>query len=152
VDLARGRGRGRDRFPDLEKGREMNAAPIPWRRYQPEGDIYIKLALQYGKDWADKAAAAALANDGEELTRVIADARSAAGITKPEQEADGTFGNFVDQLATDPLGAPIASAQGILANTLESLYRNPLVLIAVIAALFFAFGGADLIRKKIASA
>jgi putative Ca2+/H+ antiporter (TMEM165/GDT1 family) len=110
------------------------------QRYQAGGDIYASLQSQYGTSAADSVAAAAQSGDETQVNAAIVQAKYGA----PLNTSTGSI--LANQLATDPLAAPLASANNVLGNTLLSFLKNPLVLIAVAAGLFFFFGGGELIR------
>jgi len=59
-----------------------------------------------------------------------------------------TLSIFTNQILTDPLEAPLDSANSLLGNTLADLIKSPLVLIAGAVAIFFALGGLALIKRK----
>lgn len=128
----------------------MDAATID--RYQPGGDIYATVLKQYGQTWADNIAAAARTGDQSgEVAAAIANARTAAGITKGPQDTS-TLHAFVNLISTDPLGAPLAGLNNLVGNTFFSFLKNPWVLGALAVAAFFLLGGADYLRRKIAKA
>jgi hypothetical protein len=128
----------------------MNAEPIPFERYQPGGDIFDTLWAQYGAETAYAAAAAALDDDGPELSRIIRDARSRAGFTRGEQTATGTLGNLWEQLTTDPLAAPLESANNQIGKAVLNVLKNPWVLLALAGVVFYLVGGFDWIKRKVA--
>jgi hypothetical protein len=112
------------------------------QRYQPGGDIYATLAGQYGYGPADVIAAAATTGDETQINAALV--RVKYGSDLPTS----TVAILGNQLATDPLAAPFESANNILGNTFASLFKNPWVLAAVAAGLFFGFGGFKLFRSK----
>ncbi|MEI6194344.1 MAG: hypothetical protein WCS42_08440 [Verrucomicrobiota bacterium] len=65
-----------------------------------------------------------------------------------------TWAIFGNQLATDPLAAPLASAENIANNTLLSFLKNPTVLVILFLAvgipLFVWLGGMELIKGSLA--
>ena len=114
-------------------------------RYQQGGDIYQKLASQYGTSGADKIAQAALSGDESQINVALTDVKYGAPLPT------STAGIFAEQLATDPLGAPLASVEKATSNTLLDFLKSPAVLSVIGAAAFFALGGADYLRRKLAS-
>jgi hypothetical protein len=62
---------------------------------------------------------------------------------------DSTPSIFFNQLATDPLAAPLEDANTALQNTFFSFLKNPWVLVAGTALLFFLLGGGTWIRNKL---
>lgn len=104
------------------------------------GDIYVKLLAQYGTQGANAIATAAQSGDEAAINQALTQVKY--GDPLPTSTA-AIFGN---QIATDPLGAPLASANNVLGNTFLSFLKNPWVLTVGVLFLFFFFGGADLIR------
>ena len=81
--------------------------------------------------------------------KAAADAQLQAAIDAERNQTplnDSTWSIFGNQLATDPLGAPIESLNGQIGKVLGDLFKNPLVLGAIALGLFFFFGGADVVR------
>ena len=127
----------------------MDATTI--KRYQPpDGDIYATLVKQYGQASADSIAAAAATGDNNgEVNTAIANARTAAGLTKGQQD-DSTLDAFGNQLATDPFGAPLGFLENIVGNTFLSFLKNPWVTALAVGILFFALGGWAVLKKQLA--
>lgn len=77
------------------------------RRYQPGGDLYTTLATTQGTAAANSVASAAATGQRESVTNAMANIRNtqATGSTS-------TFTNFMQQITSDPLQAPIAAAMG----------------------------------------
>jgi hypothetical protein len=117
---------------------------IPLSRYAPGGDIYATFANQYGTGAADKIYQAAQTGDRAQLSDAIANANG-DGAAQDESTADA----FFQQITTDPLAAPLGSANNLLANSVLSVLKNPWVLATILAVLFFVFDGADLIRALV---
>ena len=113
------------------------------QRYQAGGDIYAQLAAQYGIPGADAVAAAALTGDETQVNAAL------TGVKNGQPLNTSTWSIFGNQLATDPLAAPLASANNILGNSFLSFLKNPMVLLAVAGVAFFALGGAGWIRKHL---
>ena len=123
----------------------MDAATIA--RYQTGGDIYATLLAQYGQASADSIAAAARTGDSNgEVSTAIANARTAAGITKGEQD-DSVLDAFGNQIVTNPLGAPLDSLNKVVGNTFLSFLKNPWVIALILGILFFALGGWAVLKK-----
>ena len=121
-------------------------------RYQAGGDIYAAIAAAHGVGAADAIATAALSGDETQINTVYATYMTAAGnAVTPSPLADTSILNALgNQLATNPLGAPLASLNTMLSNTFGSLFKNPAVLVVgVVVLFFFVFDGANLIRRKI---
>jgi hypothetical protein len=118
--------------------------PATLQRYAPGGDIYGRIVSTYGPDAANRLYQAAQTGDenGEvnaELTRIK--------FGKPLN--DSTASLFVEQVTTDPLAAPLASANSQIQNAALSFLRSPWVLLLIAAWLFFQFGGAQWAQKKL---
>jgi hypothetical protein len=101
-------------------------------RYAPGGDIYQELASQYGPAAADRVYRAA--RDGGDIATVLGDIRN-PGIGG----STSTTSILLDQLATNPLGAPLESVNRTLGNTVWSFLKAPwvLLLLVVLALLYF---------------
>ena len=122
----------------------MEAATI--QRYQPGGDISATLVSEYGQASADSIAAAATGDNNGEVNTAIANARTAAGITKGEQD-DSVLDAFGHQIVTNPLGAPLDSLNKVVGNTFLSFLKNPWVIALILGILFFALGGWAVLKK-----
>lgn len=57
---------------------------------------------------------------------------------------------FGEQLATDPLGAPLEAANRTLGNTFLSFLKSPWVLLTLGLVLFFALGGFSFLKRQLA--
>ena len=108
------------------------------QRYQPGGDIYAGLVARYGQNTADAAARAALSGDETQIN---------AAITGTPLDTS-TLTIFGNQIATDPLAAPFASANNLLGNTVFSFLKNPWVVVAVVVIVFGAMGGFGWLGRK----
>ena len=113
-------------------------------RYQSGGDIYASLAATYGASAADTIAAAATTGDETQVNAAITQAKYGNPLDT------STASILANQLETDPLGAPLASANNVLSNTLLSFLKSPAVLFTIALALFFYLGGLDYLRAKLA--
>ena len=109
-------------------------------RYQGGGDIYAQMESLYGASAANSIAAAASTGDETKINAAIVQAKYGTPLNA------STWSIFGNQLATDPLGAPIESLNGQIGKVLGDLFKNPLVLGALALGLFFFFGGADVLR------
>lgn len=141
----------------------MDAATIARYQASPPGDIYLLLQAQYGTASADAIAAAARTGDNNgEVVAAIANARTAAGLTPPQQD-DSTTAIFVGQVTNDPLAAPAAAAGNLLSKSLVDIGNAVkktffagagnlglwLLLGMGGVALFFYLGGGGFVRRKI---
>jgi hypothetical protein len=118
--------------------------PSTIARYQIGGDIYASLQTQYGTPAADAIAAAARTGDETNVNAAMVAAKYGSPLN------DSTWNIFADQIITDPLAAPLESANSQIGKAVLNFLKNPWVLAAVAVGLFFFFGGANLIRKQLA--
>ena len=99
-------------------------------RYAPGGDIYNEVAGQYGTDGANRVWQA------HETGRAGAVADVLADLKKIPVRDDSTGSIFWRQITTDPLAAPLASANrglgNILGSAIKGLFANPWVLLVVV--------------------
>jgi hypothetical protein len=117
--------------------------------YRPGGAIYQATLDRYGYDAAQQVADAAL-NNPDRLDTIFSDLRRGTTDASYAPYADtSTLSNFATQIVTDPLAAPLDYANKALTNTAWSFLRNPMVLIVGAVILFFVFGGANLLRRKL---
>jgi hypothetical protein len=114
------------------------------QRYQPGGDIYAKLAAQYGATKANAIAVAALTGDHTAINAAIVRAKYGA------DKNTNTAKIFVDQILTDPLAAPLENVNSVLANTIKSIFKNPWVLFSAGLIVIYLFGGFDWLKRRIA--
>lgn len=98
-------------------------------RYQPGGDIYAQLEQQYGGNAAIQIASVARTGDSRAITETL------ARIRNGERLPDSTVALLWTQLTTDPLGAPLDSANrqisALAGNTAMAFLRNPMVLLVL---------------------
>ena len=113
--------------------------------YQPGGTAYANAVIMYGQAAANTLASAAATGDQTQLTNAIESIRG-NGAAPLNTSTLSIFGN---QLATDPLAAPLASANNALGNTFFSFLKNPWVLVAVGVIVFGAMGGFGWIGRKV---
>lgn len=114
------------------------------QRYQPGGDIYAKLLLQYGRDAANKMAAAAASPDPYDENEVMAEIRNGPRLN------DSTASLFFERVTTDPLAAPLESANNHIGNAVLGVLKNPWVLFAIVVFAFYQLGGFNWLRKQLA--
>jgi hypothetical protein len=112
-------------------------------RYQPGGDLFAIYQTRFGDAGANEIAAAAATGDESAITTTVNE------LTFGQPLDTSTADILANQLATDPLNAPLASASNILSKTISdlqdsikktviSLAENPLVAVALIAGIFIA--------------
>jgi hypothetical protein len=128
--------------------------------YAPGGANYLSLLEQFGARAAQAVYAASLTDDVTELNRALSQARTAqrqdvsydaAADLLPKPGSDSTWGNFWDQITTDPLRAPLDGLNGVLQRTFAGIVSNPFVTLLVvggIVAAVFYFGGLSSIKRK----
>lgn len=126
------------------------ADAITVQRYQPpSGDIYLTLESQVGTVGANNIAAAAIGGDDGAIQDAIETAR---GIAPPKDAS--TFDAFVNQIETNPLGAPVDALESQLRAAAGDFLTAPLVLGAIVLGLAIAgtiyFGGLEVIKAKVA--
>jgi hypothetical protein len=114
------------------------------QRYQVGGDFYMTLAGQYGPAAANTIAAAAATGDVTKLNDALATARGDG----PALPTD-TAAIFANQLATDPLAAPLASLETVTSNSIIAFLKSPAVLFVVGLILFISLGGLGWIRNQL---
>jgi len=106
-------------------------------RYAPGGDIYQSLEAEYGTSAAGRVQQAYMSAQPGEVARVLAELRYGQPLS------ESTAGIFLDQLVTDPLGAPLDSANRAIGNltwnTIKAFLRNPWVLLAVVVVVAVYF-------------
>lgn len=112
------------------------------QRYQSGGDIYATLLAQYGASAAASIAAAALSGDETQVNAALVQAKNGSPLNT------STLGIFTNQMLTDPLAAPLASANNLLGNTVLSFLKSPWVIATLLIVGFFLLGGADFLRRK----
>jgi len=97
------------------------------QRYQPGGDIYLTLAGRYGSQAADKIAVAALTGDRGNITNAIDEVKNGLPLE------DSTSTILLDQLANDPLAAPLAAADKALNQIFASTTGKVVTVVAIVA-------------------
>jgi hypothetical protein len=112
------------------------------QRYAPGGDIYADLQTQYGTAAANQVYAAAQTGDNNgEVAAALAQIRYGAPADTSTADA------FVDQITTDPLGAPLSGLNTLLSNSIFDFFKNPAVLVTLGLIVFFVLGGGAVIQK-----
>ena len=98
-------------------------------RYAPGGDIYATIAAQHGAAGADRVWRAYQSGEAGAVAAVLSELDYGAPLS------ESTAALFAGQIVTDPLGAPLDSANRALGivflNTLKSFIRNPWVLLVL---------------------
>jgi len=118
-------------------------------RYQSGGDIYASILAQHGQTAADACAAAALTGDETQINAALALYETAGGnatVAVP-MATDTTASDFLNQIETDPLAAPLASAEKLASNSLLDFLKSPAVLLVIVLVLFFfVFDGLNILK------
>ena len=118
--------------------------PETIQRYQAGGDIYLSLQNQYGTAGANLIATAAQSGDATQVNDALTSVKYGAN------KDTSTLSILGNQLATDPLGAPLESLNNQLGAAVGNVFKNTWVLLAVIvaaAAAFFYFIGNPFKKK-----
>lgn len=110
-------------------------------RYQPGGDIFKSVANIYGAANANLLAQAAKTGDRGKVSEALGEIRNGPPLD------DSTTHIFLDQLATNPLAAPLGTANTVIGNSVLSFLKNPWVIFAGVVAGFFWLGGADFLKR-----
>lgn len=110
-------------------------------RYQKGGDIYEKLRQSYGTAGADYIASVDRA--GGSITDAIVKVKYGGYLP------DSTTAIFVDKITTDPLAAPLESANRQIGNVVLGVFKNPWVLAALAVYVFLQLGGWDYLKGKL---
>lgn len=120
--------------------------PDTIQRYQPGGDIYANLESKYGRNGALLVAQAALTGDKFAVNDAL------SRVKFGERLDDSTASLFWKQITTDPLAAPLESANAAIGTIGKSaifgVLKNPWVLLAIGVLIFYAVGGFTWAGKK----
>jgi hypothetical protein len=117
--------------------------------YAPGSTKYANLAKTYGTAAADEAYQ--VARSGGERWEITA----ALNKYRPQYAEPGstsTFGNFWSQITTDPLAAPLESANNHIGNAILGVLKNPWVLLVLALLVWWKLGfpGAPALKKHFA--
>lgn len=118
--------------------------------YAPGGRLYLQLTAQYGIQAAEDAYEASKWGERDDVAAALFKYRNAEFRTQPGSAS--TIGNFFTQITTDPLAAPLESANNQIGKAVWNVVKNPFVL-AVVALLVWwklGFPGAPALKKKLA--
>lgn len=107
---------------------------MDYSRYQSGGDIYNTIATRYGTAGADRVAAAALSQDPVTINQ----AYTLVKYGPPASES--TLGIFADQIFSDPLAAPLESANRQIGLAAWNFLKNPWVLAALAVGVWVWLG------------
>lgn len=105
----------------------MDAALIA--RYAPGGDIYNNLLARYGHQAAEEVYWAAKSGDRTQVTDALVRVKHGQPLNDSVAEI------FVEQITTDPLAAPLETANRQLGNLVAGLVKNPLAAVGIAVAL-----------------
>lgn len=120
-------------------------APATIALYSPGGSAYAQLQATYGTAGADLVYQDAI--DGGSFGNAIEEVRF-GNFTGD----NSTLGNFWTQITTDPLAAPLESANNQLGLAVWNVVKNPFVLLAVAVAVFYFVGGFGWLQRRVAKA
>ena len=127
--------------------------------YLAGGTVYLAIQAKYGTDAADNIASIAYANGnaiaaGDPTS--VNTALSKLARTTPANAANpvvvnatpdasaadtSTADNFIQQITTNPLAAPLDGLNNQLKKAFGDVFKNPFVLLAVVAVIFWFIGG-----------
>lgn len=106
-------------------------------RYSPDGDIYESLKADYGKAAAEKVLQAFISGESGAVSEVLSD------LSHGEKLNTSTTGILGEQLATDPLGAPLDAAgkvaDKVAASAFIGILKSPALILAVAIVLGLYF-------------
>lgn len=119
--------------------------------YAPGGASYNGIRNAYGQAAADEAYRLSLTvADRSQITEAMNKYR--AQYSNPNEGTESFWGNLWTQLTTDPLAAPLESANNQLGKAVWNVVKNPWVLLVVALLVWWKLGfpGAPALRKKFA--
>lgn len=96
----------------------MNATT---QRYAPGGDIYARLVQDYGPGGADYVFEAAKRAEAADDPSLIGDALGVLKWGTPPETS--TIKLFGQQIATDPLGAPLEAVSNVAEKTVANFFN-----------------------------
>lgn len=112
--------------------------------YAPGTYAYQRNVNAYGKAGADYVWQTA--REGGDVGAAL------TGLAVQSTGSASFLGNFATQITTDPLAAPLESANNQIENVVKGLFKNPWVLLALALVIFHLLGGFNLIQRKLATA
>jgi hypothetical protein len=123
-------------------------------QYAPGSTKYANIAARYGIAAAEEAYRIALAGGQVgDISQAMARYNSGADQTALYGYGNtSSVGEFFDQVTTDPLAAPLESANRHIGNVVFGLFKNPFVLVTVALLIWWKLGfpGAPALKKKFA--
>lgn len=117
-------------------------------RYQPGGDLFAQIAADYGAAAAARVAEAARSGDVDVVNRALSAARRGE-LGTPEALNESTAALFWQQITTNPLSAPLDSLNKQLGLAVWNVFKNPFVLVLVVAVVFYLLGGVGWVKRKL---
>lgn len=107
--------------------------------YYPGNAAWNGAEQRFGNAWAKRIYMASLIDDGGvTLRNTLNDAVQAErGRDFARPGSDSTLDNFIEQVTTDPLAAPLDSLNDQLGKAAWNVLRNPFVLVVVVAVVVF---------------
>lgn len=115
--------------------------------WQNGGDAWYEILVRYGEDAADRVDAFARAGDSRGLQQFLSDLKR--GNVTAQWGSESTLGNFWKQLTTDPLAAPLESANAQISKAVGNVFKNPFVLVSLLVLGFGLLGGFDWLGRKL---
>lgn len=113
-------------------------------RYAPGGDLYAKIEQQYGTAAANRVYQASISDSGETIAHALGSIRAGNAADLPTS----TAAIFTNQILTDPLAAPLESANNQIGNVFANLFKNPWVLAVVVLAVVYMLYRMNILRFK----
>jgi hypothetical protein len=119
--------------------------------YLEGNDGFFAVMDKYGGGAAYAVDAAAEAGDITRINEILDNyRRGTSDATYPGSKDTSTLVNFVKLVTTDPLSAPLDSLNTQISRAMGNVFKNPWVLVTVLAVLFFALGGFDFLKRQLA--
>lgn len=109
--------------------------------YYPGNAAYNAAVERFGNKTANAIYMASLIDDGGvTLRNALNDAAQAErGRDLARPGSDSTLENFVEQVTTDPLAAPLDSLNNQIGNAVWNVVKNPFVLLLVAGLIWWKF-------------
>lgn len=115
-------------------------------KYAPGTTRYNSIAADYGTAGADYVYSQILTGREDALPDALGQLKYGA------DRNDSATSLFITQITTDPLAAPLESANNQIGNAIKNVVKNPWVLVAVVLVVFHLLGGFDYLKRKLAAA
>lgn len=121
-------------------------ASVDPKLYAPGTPFHNGYSARFGKPAADYIYAGVL--QGRHVNDLIGDVQYGRGWN----ETTPAWREFVRQITTDPLAAPLESANNVIGNSVLSFLKNPWVVVAVAVFVWGWLGwpGLNSLKRKLA--